>query len=196
MNPAFRTATAVAAFAVCLAVLVSCAGDRAQEGAGSEEVSTPPLAADETTTPDVQPPSPPSARFDVRCERVLTEALRERHMYGWPVEESAGPDHATCTFDDGPFKRIIVSFDCRPRAITEERVAQVRNALEAAGMRQASSPGRLAFVSREGVPTLFWDDDTDCEVSTDRVGWNEPDAAGTARAHAVAEALTPASIAR
>jgi hypothetical protein len=196
MNPASSIASAIAAV-VCLSLITSCKGDRSPDAASSAAPSPPPLMAEVAPAPStLHPTTPLEGRFDVRCERVLSAELREKHMYGWPMTESAGPDRATCTFDEEPFKRIIVSFDCRQPATSEARLAAVREVLERAGHKEAPSPGRLAFVTKEGVPTTFWDDDTECEVTVDRVGWNEPDAASIVRAHAVAEALTAASIAR
>jgi hypothetical protein len=175
--------------ALALLLCPGCNGDRPGEA--------PPAEADPAEAPVLaeSPPATPASRYDVRCERVLPESLRQRHMYGWPMAESAGADRATCTFDQEPFRRIIVAFDCRDRASSPERLDEVRRTVGAHAREQAS-PGRLAMVSDDGVPWIFWDDDTDCEVTVDRVGWNEPPAAGVERAHAVAAALDPASIAR
>jgi hypothetical protein len=137
-------------------------------------------------------PAAPTARHDVRCERVLSAALQKQHMYGWPLTESASPDRATCLFDDPPFKRVIVAFDCREGAVSAERQAKVA----ALGLQEISWPGRRALGGSDGIPVHFWDDDTPCEVMVDKVGWNEPKDAQFARIRAVAEALAPTSISR
>jgi hypothetical protein len=200
MNSASRIASASALAVVCLVLAVSCQGDRSSEAAGPDALSNLPAVAELVpSAPTLHPPAPPTPRFDVRCERVLPAELREKHMFGWPMKESGGPDHANCIFDETPeepLKRIIVSLDCRQRATSEARLAELRGVYERSGMREASSPGRLAFIGSDGVPATFWDDDTECEVNVVRVGWIEPAAVETARVYAVAEALTPGAITR
>jgi hypothetical protein len=194
MNPGLRIITAVP-----LVVLVStaaCNRERPPESVPTQAQAPVAPAVAEAAPPKVEAAPAPSSRYDVRCERILPEELRKKHMYGWPVTESAGPDRATCTFDEAPFKRIIVVVDCRERAGSAEREAEVKRGMDALGLKELSGPGRRAIGTRGGVPTLFWDDDTHCEVSLDRVGWGESDAAGISRAQAVAEALSFASISR